>query len=592
MSVCRGHEGGPRSKGIEGAVSGCDADTASVDRPERGWAAGSARVAHASGGLGHVAGEPAGGQPAAQPLHGDVEVVGGLGAQRRPCCSTSRLLASSSWRAATSASNCSSDDVGQVAHLGVPLAQRLLDPGGRRRAGRTWRSPGRAPAPRTRVVEVEDREPPSVPLEVAAVQVGVEHDRALPGVHLANRRRHRASASVDDVGVRRRGIGTAPSRRSSSWKSGLVEQRQARRRAARANPSAWSCSSAMVRPRAWACSSSHCPTSSPSSHDATVACSGPPHCGQSTATSHAAAGRRERVGHQHVGLGGEGVQPGLLGRDVGGRAVRVGVDPQGQAPPVVGVEPERRVVGVQHQREVAHAEAERRRRRPVRPAAAPRPGPPRRGRRTAAPSVIRYGDAPPPRHLALPDHAGVPRHGPGVARRGAGRRPRHLLARGPPERGRAHRPGPPRRHRGPEVLPAPWDVRSRVHEYGGGAYAVRHGTVVFSHVGDDRVHRLDAGAAEPVAITPAGPVAVRRARRSTATTCTPCARTTPASPSPPTSSCGSTCTATTPTAGWCSRPAATSSRGPRSPPTAGPSRGSRGSHPNMPWDSTRCCGPS
>ena len=59
--------------------------------------------------------------------------------------------------------------------------------------------------------------------------------------------------------------------------------------------------------------------------------------------------------------------------------------------------------------------------------------------------------------------------------------------------------------RAQEVLPAPWDVRTRVHEYGGGAYAVRNGTVVFSHVGDDRVHRLDAGATDPVAITPAGP---------------------------------------------------------------------------------------
>ena len=56
-----------------------------------------------------------------------------------------------------------------------------------------------------------------------------------------------------------------------------------------------------------------------------------------------------------------------------------------------------------------------------------------------------------------------------------------------------------------ELLPAPWDVRTRVHEYGGGGYAVQHGTVVFSHAGDDRVHRLDAGAAEPVAITPPGP---------------------------------------------------------------------------------------
>ncbi len=56
-----------------------------------------------------------------------------------------------------------------------------------------------------------------------------------------------------------------------------------------------------------------------------------------------------------------------------------------------------------------------------------------------------------------------------------------------------------------EVLASPWDVRSRVHEYGGGAYAVLDGTVVFSHAGDDRVHRLDAGAGQPLPITPPGP---------------------------------------------------------------------------------------
>ncbi len=56
-----------------------------------------------------------------------------------------------------------------------------------------------------------------------------------------------------------------------------------------------------------------------------------------------------------------------------------------------------------------------------------------------------------------------------------------------------------------EVLAAPWDVRSRVHEYGGGAYAVLDGTVVFSHAGDDRVHRLAAGSTQPEPITPAGP---------------------------------------------------------------------------------------
>lgn len=57
-----------------------------------------------------------------------------------------------------------------------------------------------------------------------------------------------------------------------------------------------------------------------------------------------------------------------------------------------------------------------------------------------------------------------------------------------------------------DVLPAPWNVRSRVHEYGGGAYAVSAGTVVFSHFDDGRVRRLDPGASEPVAITPEGAV--------------------------------------------------------------------------------------
>ncbi|MGG5258771.1 prolyl oligopeptidase family serine peptidase [Phycicoccus avicenniae] len=55
-----------------------------------------------------------------------------------------------------------------------------------------------------------------------------------------------------------------------------------------------------------------------------------------------------------------------------------------------------------------------------------------------------------------------------------------------------------------ELLAAPWNVRTRVHEYGGGAYAVSGGTVVFSHLGDDRLRRLDPGADEPVAITPEG----------------------------------------------------------------------------------------
>jgi dipeptidyl aminopeptidase/acylaminoacyl peptidase len=55
-----------------------------------------------------------------------------------------------------------------------------------------------------------------------------------------------------------------------------------------------------------------------------------------------------------------------------------------------------------------------------------------------------------------------------------------------------------------DVLPVPWNVRSRVQEYGGGPFAVSGGTVVFSHFDDGRLRRLDPGAAEPVPITPEG----------------------------------------------------------------------------------------
>lgn len=53
-----------------------------------------------------------------------------------------------------------------------------------------------------------------------------------------------------------------------------------------------------------------------------------------------------------------------------------------------------------------------------------------------------------------------------------------------------------------DVLPVPWNVRSRVHEYGGGAYAVRDGLVVFSHFVDGRLRRLDPGTDEPIVVTP------------------------------------------------------------------------------------------
>jgi dipeptidyl aminopeptidase/acylaminoacyl peptidase len=56
-----------------------------------------------------------------------------------------------------------------------------------------------------------------------------------------------------------------------------------------------------------------------------------------------------------------------------------------------------------------------------------------------------------------------------------------------------------------ELTPAPFDVRTRVHEYGGGSYTVAGGTVVFSHLADGRLYRLDPGDDTPVPITPDGP---------------------------------------------------------------------------------------
>ena len=53
-----------------------------------------------------------------------------------------------------------------------------------------------------------------------------------------------------------------------------------------------------------------------------------------------------------------------------------------------------------------------------------------------------------------------------------------------------------------DLLPAPFNARTRVHEYGGGAWTVAGGTLYFSHDADRRLYRLDRGGA-PVPLTPA-----------------------------------------------------------------------------------------
>ncbi|MGY2082136.1 dipeptidyl-peptidase 5 [Blastococcus sp. SYSU DS0539] len=64
-----------------------------------------------------------------------------------------------------------------------------------------------------------------------------------------------------------------------------------------------------------------------------------------------------------------------------------------------------------------------------------------------------------------------------------------------------------------DVLPAPWNARTRVHEYGGGAWTVSGGTLWFTDYSDQRLYRVDAGADSPVAVTPepALPAGVRYA---------------------------------------------------------------------------------
>ncbi len=52
-----------------------------------------------------------------------------------------------------------------------------------------------------------------------------------------------------------------------------------------------------------------------------------------------------------------------------------------------------------------------------------------------------------------------------------------------------------------DVLPGPWNARTRIHEYGGRAWTVANGDLVFAEFTDQRLWRLTPGS-EPVALTP------------------------------------------------------------------------------------------
>jgi hypothetical protein len=52
-----------------------------------------------------------------------------------------------------------------------------------------------------------------------------------------------------------------------------------------------------------------------------------------------------------------------------------------------------------------------------------------------------------------------------------------------------------------DAIPADFNARTRVHEYGGGTFLVIDGAIYFSHFGDQRLYRQEPGG-EPQAITP------------------------------------------------------------------------------------------
>src|SRR5262249_51706467 len=60
-----------------------------------------------------------------------------------------------------------------------------------------------------------------------------------------------------------------------------------------------------------------------------------------------------------------------------------------------------------------------------------------------------------------------------------------------------------------ELTPNPFNVRTRVHEYGGGAWTVVDGAVYFSNFADGRLYRQASGASAPEPLTPAPPARER-----------------------------------------------------------------------------------
>jgi dipeptidyl aminopeptidase/acylaminoacyl peptidase len=60
-----------------------------------------------------------------------------------------------------------------------------------------------------------------------------------------------------------------------------------------------------------------------------------------------------------------------------------------------------------------------------------------------------------------------------------------------------------------DVLPSPWNVRNRLHEYGGRPWVVAGGVVVFTHWADQRVYALSETGVVPLTLEPSPPQSVR-----------------------------------------------------------------------------------
>ncbi len=93
---------------------------------------------------------------------------------------------------------------------------------------------------------------------------------------------------------------------------------------------------------------------------------------------------------------------------------------------------------------------------------------------------------------------------PGVREPGHNGRDLMWVETRPREKGRyvlvAQTPDGPR-----DVTPEPFNVRNRVHEYGGGSWAADGGLIVFSNFADNRLYRIDGPGSAPRPVTPEGP---------------------------------------------------------------------------------------